>query len=88
MFGRPYSILKEDQLLDIIRKFQEVLIETVKIRFEQPVLNDSILLKLWFSELFYKLRGNLACIVKDSIATSFKDKIHPLGPVFHCLHQV
>ena len=46
MIGRPYSILKEDQLLDIIRKFQEVLIETVKIRFEQPVLNDSILLKL------------------------------------------
>ena len=35
MFGRPYSILKEDQLLDIIRKFQEVLIETVKIRFKQ-----------------------------------------------------
>ena len=44
--GRPYSILKEDQLLDIIRKFQEVLIETVKIRFEQPILNDSILLEL------------------------------------------
>ena len=46
MFGRPYSILKEDQLLDVIRKFQQILIETVEIRFEEPVLNDPILLKL------------------------------------------
>lgn len=38
--------LKEDQLLDIIRKFQQILIETVKIRFKQSVLNDSILLEL------------------------------------------
>ena len=44
--GRPISILKEDQLLDIIRKFQQVMIETVKIRFEKSILNDSILLKL------------------------------------------
>ena len=35
MIGRPYSILKEDQLFYIIRKFQEVLIETVKIRFKR-----------------------------------------------------
>ena len=40
------KILKVDLLLDIIRKFQQILIETVKIRFEQPILNDSILLKL------------------------------------------
>ena len=42
----PYMIRKEDQLLYIIRKFQQILIETVKIRFEQPILNDSILLEL------------------------------------------
>ena len=36
--SRPISILKEDHLLNIIRKFQQILIETVKIRFEQPVV--------------------------------------------------
>ena len=46
MIGRTYSILKEDLLLYIIGKFQQILIETVKIRFKQPILNDSILFEL------------------------------------------
>ena len=46
MIGRTYSILKVDLLLYIIGKFQQILIETVEIRFEHPVLNDPILLKL------------------------------------------
>ena len=46
MIGRTYSILKEDHLLYIIGKFQQILIETVKIRFEQFVLNNTIFLEL------------------------------------------
>ena len=35
MIGRPYSILKEDLLLDVIRKFQKRIAESIEIRFEQ-----------------------------------------------------